>query len=63
VLFFELFAPFMAVLSVIVAVRLYLKERQARHDPAERLHAAPVKREPTADDQGPERVRRPSMLP
>jgi hypothetical protein len=65
VLFFELFAPFMALLSIVVAVRLYAMERHARQDPDEHPRQTP-QRVPNADvlgRQAPERVRRPSMLP
>jgi len=65
VLFFELFAPFMALLSIVVAVRLYAMERHARHDPDEQPRpTAPSLRNPdVVGRQAPERVRRPSMLP
>ena len=64
-LFFELFAPFMAILSIVVAVRLYAMERHARQDPDEQPRPTP-QHSPNAhvlERQAPERVRRPSMLP
>jgi hypothetical protein len=63
VLFFELFAPFMAILSVIVAVRLYVMEKHARQDPGEQPRQTAARRPQATDREVPERVRRPSMSP
>jgi hypothetical protein len=65
VLFFELFAPFMAILSIVVAVRLYAMERHARQDPDEqsRPTAQSLRNTDVVGREVPERVRRPSMLP
>ena len=62
-LFFELFAPFMTLLSVFAAVALYVSERRARQDPNEQ-ERVPVRPQPPAGPRVPENgARRPSMSP
>jgi hypothetical protein len=64
VLFFELIAPFMALFSVIVAVALYVQERRARRDPAEKLPRERIRPpKPTGPDVPERGGRRPSMSP
>jgi hypothetical protein len=64
VLFFELFAPFMTLLSVFAAVWLYVRERRARHDPTEPESVIRPKPPRPAGGRVPEGTgRRPSMLP
>jgi len=59
VLFFELFPAFMALVSVVVGVGLYVSNRRSRNDPPDPV--VKVARPPAGAPQpGPAR-RRPSM--
>lgn len=60
-LLFEFFPAFVAIVSLIVALRLALIDRSARQDPTERaLHRVPPPREP-GDAERERGSRRPSM--
>jgi hypothetical protein len=61
VLFFELIAPFMAMLSVVVAIWLYRVELRARQHPEE--HRAPARPPKPANPEPEKGGRRPSMSP
>jgi hypothetical protein len=60
VLLFELFPAFMAILSVVVGVGLYISHRRARHDPPDPVITVtpPPPGSPNANASG---SRRPSM--
>jgi hypothetical protein len=63
VLFFEFFPLFIAIVSVLVACRLYVVDRSARSDPSEHTpHRVPPPR-PAGDPSVERGSRRPSMSP
>ena len=63
VLLFEFFPAFLSIVSVVVAVALFVANRRARHDPPTRRPTRPEIPPETqsADGANKRQIRRPSM--
>jgi hypothetical protein len=63
VLLFEFFPLFVALVGVVAAIFLFVKDRRSRQDPNDSDEIRPVRR-PRRTSSVPERTgRRPSMMP
>jgi hypothetical protein len=63
VLLFEFFPLFVALVGVVAAIFLFVKDRRSRQDPNDSDEFRPVRR-PRPTSSVPERTgRRPSMMP
>jgi hypothetical protein len=63
VLLFEFFPLFVALVGVVAAIFLFIKDRRSRRDPNDTDNFRPLRR-PKRTSSAPERTgRRPSMMP
>jgi hypothetical protein len=64
VLLFEFFPLFVALVGVVAAVFLFVKDRRSRQDPNDSDNFRPLRRPKRPSSSVPERTgRRPSMMP